>query len=634
MALRGHEPSVIEEFMGLWKRGDEDSCPQDHFPDCNNVQYFESGVETRPGINTFNAISDVVRMYVYVMQTGQSLLLLNSIGEIYHVLLDGTVYGPILSIGAMTDFGFKAYNGRAYITPFATYNKADTNEPYQAGLQNEFVYVYKGDGVAARKAAGNPPTDGGQSALVAYNSTIDGVVGRGIHIIGISASDGGDESGGLGPEGLAIVYAPGDKEINLNNIPLGGVGITERKVYMTRSIDPEDWNPVGDIRNNYTFYLVKTIPDNTTIDTIINIDDTSLVTAFSPGGLSTLTNTPMYIENTNTDGYCDLGLHVIGVVYETDTGFLTAPGPEFFAVQTYVNERKKVKIYNIPVSPDSFVTKRHLVSSLAISQFNGNNRMGEFQYQLFFIPEGTIEDNVTTELEVSYFDADLLEDASYLIDNFSEIPACVGLDTYHGRLALWGEYDNISICRFSASGEPEAIDQVDGFIIIPLDGNPLTNGKEFRDVWYSFKRTRTWAVNDNGGLPSTWVPIVIDNGIGASVHGVAEVLDSGGVNIDYLLIVDWSGLMLFNGMYARPELSYKIDDLWKALDRYNFNNMEIINDSLNKTIYIILPDFSMLYANYDDGLNPKEIKWAPWTFDVPITSLALINTDTLLMASN
>ena len=116
--FRGHEPVVIEEFNGLWRRGDADSVPIDHFSDCNNIQYIESGFETRDGLDTLIAKNNVVRMYNYRMQTGESLLLLDNNGDIYHALLDGsnTVYGPILSIAGMTDFGFVAVAGRAYIT--------------------------------------------------------------------------------------------------------------------------------------------------------------------------------------------------------------------------------------------------------------------------------------------------------------------------------------------------------------------------------------------------------------------------------------------------------------------------------------------------------------------------------------
>ena len=35
--------------------------------------------------------------------------------------------------------------------------------------------------------------------------------------------------------------------------------------------------------------------------------------------------------------------------------------------------------------------------------------------------------------------------------------------------------------------------------------------------------------------PATWTEETLDQGVGAPVHGIATVLDSGGVNIDFLL---------------------------------------------------------------------------------------------------
>lgn len=633
---RGHAPVVIEEFMGLFKRGDADSCPIDHFSDTNNLQAIESGVQSRDGLDTLIAKGNVVRMFNYKMSEGESLIILDGDGNFWHALLDGsnTVYGPVLSVATAEDFDIYVNNGLCYITPFKTYTDGN-GVNYQKGIQNEFVYVYKGTGVAARKAAGQPPT-GGSSGLVGYVNTVPsiGVVTKGIHIIGVSGSDGVDESGGLGPEGLSVIFVDEDNsQINLNNIPLGGVGITERKIYMTRAIAPEDWNPVGDLRSNYTFYLAKTISDNTTISTIINVADGGLTTAFVGGTLSTLTNSNMFAENSSTDGFCDLGLHVIGVVYETDTGYLTAPGPTYFAVQTFVNEAKAISVHDIPVSPNSYVTKRHLVATKAISGFNGNNIKDQFEYQFFFIPDGNIDNNVDTDKTVSFFDADLLEDASHLIDNFAEIPSGVNLAEYNGRMCLSATYDYPSIIYASAPGEPEAIDQVDGIIEIPIDGNPVTMSQQFRGILYGFKRTRTYAISDNGDVPSTWDVTALDLGIGSPVHGVAQVLDSGGVNIDFLLVCDFSGVMQFNGVYTRPELSYKIQDYWLAINRNDFGGIQIVNDTILQRLYIALPNKVILYADYSYGLNPQRIRWYPWSFDVEVNTIALIETNTLAIGS-
>ena len=647
--VRDHEPIVIEQFEGLWDRGDDESAPSDHFIVADNVQYFNSGVETRDPLDKYlNSAVDttkVLRIYNYVMQTGQSLLILLEGGKIYHAIGTGTVHGPILTIADMTDFGFVAIAGRAYITPFHTLVNA-TGQNYELGLPNEFVYVYKGDGTPARKAAGLPPVTGVGTPVVfpkpflAYNSSTDGVVTKNVHVIAVSFDDGI-----LGPEVFPVVEAPGDKEIQLENIPIGPGGTTSRTIAMTRAIDPKNYKAAT---AGYTFYKVETIADNTTTSKKINVADKSLTVVYAPGATAApSTGLSLNAANTDTDGFCDFGFHLVGVVYETDTGYLSAPGPEKFGGGTYVDVKKAVKVTNIPVSPSAYVTKRHLVSTKWIPEYNGDQK----GYQFFFIPKGTLENNTATELVVSYYDSDLLADASHLTDNFSEIPAGVNLNTYHSRMVLVGDAslpkkddgtvdttkpDNRSVCRVSAPGEPEAISQVDGLIVTPLDGNPLTNCQEFRDILYLFKKTRTYGYSDNSDEPATWEEEVLDQGVGAPVHGIATVLDSGGVNIDFLLIADWSGLMLFNGVYARPEMSWKIEDTWMGIVRNDFRYLQLVNDSLSKKIWMTLPppnQHMMLHADYGNGMDAKNIRWARWIFNTNISSITLIETTKLIIGS-
>lgn len=245
----------------------------------------------------------------------------------------------------------------------------------------------------------------------------------------------------------------------------------------------------------------------------------------------------------------------------------------------------------------------------------------------------------------------MIADASHLIDNFSEIPSSVNLNTYHSRLVMVGEFgtdetlqglpagvnDNRSIARLSAPGEPESISKVDGLIVAPLDGQPLTNVQEFRDILYLFKHTRTFGYSDNNDVPASWQEHVLDQGYGAPVHGIATVLDTGGVNIDFLLIVDWAGVLMFNGTYAQPELTWKIEKFWKMLDRNNFQNIQIVNDTINKKIWMTLPDphkKSLLHANYANGMNADSIRWAKWIFAINTFTIALIQTDRLIIGTS
>lgn len=478
---------VIEDFNGLWSRGGADSVPLDHFSDCNNVKFIQSGFEWRDGIEPFIP-REAVRIYPFTKQTGTSLLILDSTGNFYDSDYPSFIF---LTVATATDFGFQAFAGRAYITP------CDGN----TGIQNEFVYVYEGDGTAARKAAGAKPTNS-DGALAAANSA--------------------------------------------------------------------------------------------------------------------------------TAGNVEAGIHVFAVVYETDTGFLTAIGPTTLPTVTAPGD-KKVDLSNIPVSPNSYVTKRHVVATKLIQpQFYTGDTTA---YQFFFLPDGVINDNTTTTLTTNFFDSELLDDASYLLDMLEEIPAGAGLSTYHDRMVQYAEYANPSLIRVSVAGEPEAFNSVDGLVVFPLDGNPVTNVQEYRDVMYGFKKTKTNAWTDNGDEPSTWAMTVLDQGIGAGLHSISKVLDSNGVNVNWLMIGSLGGIYLFNGAYQDPELTWKVRDFWLDIDRDSWDKVQIINNSITQAIEIVLPDGTMLHCDYSNGLDPKAVRFSPWTFDPFITSIAYLSSDLILAAN-
>lgn len=499
MELRDHQPIIIEDFNGLYRRGDPESCPSDHSPDCENIQFpGSSGMQTRFGIGISGDIgiptlTNIVRIYNYVTQTADTLLVLTDEGKIFHIINGGTTaLGPILTIADMEDFALLTYAGRAYISPFATFGSG--SDAQQKGLEDEFLYVYLGDGTPARKAAGATP------------------------------------AGTL---------------------------------------------TVGD----------------------------------------------------GAAGHTDAGLHIFGVVGETDSGFLSAPCA-LAAFTTSAN--LSVSFSTIPLFTGTQWVKRHIVASIIIQDFNGDLE----GYQLFFIPDATINDNTSTTLaNISFYDADLLEDASHLQENFPEIPAGSNLSLYHDRLCLACTFDDPSIVLVSAQGEPEAIDQIDGLLIFPLDGTNINQTAELRDVLYGFKRTKTGSWTDNGDVPSSWPFQIVDYGIGSFVHGVATVVDSGATNVDYLIVASYKGIMVFNGRYALPELSWKVFDYWLEQDRDIFNEIQMLNDTVKQRIYCALPDKLLLVGEYQNGLDAKAIKWAPWRFDIQVTTIALVNISTLIIGS-
>jgi hypothetical protein len=337
------------------------------------------------------------------------------------------------------------------------------------------------------------------------------------------------------------------------------------------------------------------------------------------------TNTPLTIAN-GAAGHTDAGLHIFATVYEYNSGYLSPPS-QF--TQFTTNPNLSVSFSGIQTTGDTNVVTVHIVATKVISSFNGNLE----GYQFFFVPDASVPNGTLVKNNVSFFDLDLLEDASHLIDNYTEIPAGANLSLFHDRLVLGTTFDDISILLISAAGEPEAINQITGLQIMPLDGNPICWTQELRDILYAGKRSKTGSWADTGEEPSDWLYSDIDTGLGGPVHGVATVLDSGGANVDFLFVATFAGIMVFNGKYYIPELSYKISFPWESFDRNEFNRIQMVNIPTFKKLYVVTPDYRIWVGDYSEGMDYKKIKWMPLRLNVRVNCIAVVNIDTVIIGS-
>ena len=337
----------------------------------------------------------------------------------------------------------------------------------------------------------------------------------------------------------------------------------------------------------------------------------------------------MAAANSGSAGNIEAGVHIFGVVYETNSGFLSQIGPDTLPTITAPGA-EGATLTNIPISPNPAVVARNIVVTRAIDPtlYNGDTH----GYQFFFLPNGRIDDNTTTTATGSFFDEELLEDASHLLDIASEMVNSNGLIQYHNRMVSYASFD-AALARVSYPGEPEAFDQVTGLIQLPRDGLQILNAWVYRDVLYLAKINQTFAVQDNGDDPTSWPITVIDDGIGSSLHGVSITNnEQGGSNIEYVLVLNINSIFIFNGTFNKPELTYKIWNFWLSLDLTKFDDFQILNDVLHQIIYINFPYLSMiLIGDYANGFDPKNIRWSKWTFDVQPTTIALFNTDQKLV---
>jgi hypothetical protein len=249
--IENHTPIPVEVFRGLWARGRADTCPLDHFTDCQNLTFSQAGAETRKGFRKSVTISSVKRFYVYKRPDEASrLLILDSSGNLYDSLKLPT---PIATITGMTDFAMVSFFGRAYISPHNG----------QEGLPSTNVYVY--DGVDFRIAGGTPPVVGPTVAT----SGLSGAIEAGPHLFAVCFET---KSGFVTKPSPATLYiAPGAMAAELSNIATGPIGTVARRILATKTL----LNYVGDAENQEYFFLARII-DNTTTTLGVDFFDSDL----------------------------------------------------------------------------------------------------------------------------------------------------------------------------------------------------------------------------------------------------------------------------------------------------------------------------------------------------------------------
>lgn len=610
----------IEDFRGIFANYDSETIPPNHFKDCLNYLYLAGGpIKTRDGINSLldlGAGRTAIRIKRYeIPGADDRFIILDASNNLYDSFDPTTA---ILNVSGMTDFAMVSLYGRAYISP------SDGN----MGLANTPVYVYDPSKAAtARIAAGNPPN--GFSLTVATQApTALGVsiVNNHTPVNGAMTLTTSPYVFTATPNSIRFQLTKGTSTITAMTFSVVGFdagGVAQSKVYTNKVLSAGP--------------LIYDTPD--IWNQITSITQSGQVGASGTGVLKVITTG-------QPPGKIEAGYHVIAIAYETDSGFITPPGPLSgtdinYAVFYVVKSKKALKITNIPVLVDlpTGTKKIHILSSKAIvkAKYTGNPN----SYELFFVPDtsGGIIDAGTTSAVISFYDADLVDSAEFLKDNFAQIPAGVALlATSRGRMLIAGANKNSIVGDLTSSqikefkdandtviwgskgGEPESVSKTDGFVIIKPGGDGLKNLAEYRDLIYAYKSNRTFTTQDNGDLLSTWDVAAIDVATGTECHGVSVSLGSDGSTEDAIIIASRTGCEVFTGTYAKRSLSWKIQEIWDTISFDTFNQTEVALDPINKFIFVICqttgskttgPD-TILFADYNNGLDWENIKWSVW----------------------
>lgn len=309
----------------------------------------------------------------------------------------------------------------------------------------------------------------------------------------------------------------------------------------------------------------------------------------------------------------DPGVHKFAICYITNTGFTTPPGPKIASVFTPVSYTApgvmKVDLSGLPLGPTEIVGRVILATKANEEEF-------------FFVPNGEIDDNTSTTVTLDFFDTDLVISADYLFDLLERIPLQDPTGTGAGMLTTYHARQVIAcgrIVRLSRQQEPEAFDNVVGYFNVPANtaGNVAIGAFVLRDVLYITQLIGILATQDNLDDPNTWKVIVIDGAATAYKDAISSIttnVPALGVS-ETILLGHREGIFVFDGTVRRPELTWKILDVWTQITHGYERNIMISVDFYQKMIYVALPTNNstvpnvILMADYSEGIDYESVKW-------------------------
>ena len=255
----------MPDFLGTFDKSDDDSVPRDHFIDSLNIEMVPGRTYSRRGTAVRKAFTGgAVRSAFYQYHKAGTAPIIFSSDYTTDILerITGHIYKDNTAIleSALTSFAAAQMFGKLFISP----------RDERKGVGD--LYLYDDANTQFRKAGGAAPIG---TIMVAVDGAA-GIIPVGTRKIAVYYET---ETGFETPPGplIATVFTPtsytgpGDKQINLSNIPLGPAGdrIIARHIICTRA-DENEYFFVPDDKGGL-------IDDNSTTTTILDFFDTDLI---------------------------------------------------------------------------------------------------------------------------------------------------------------------------------------------------------------------------------------------------------------------------------------------------------------------------------------------------------------------
>lgn len=252
--MDGHNPQNFFPAKGWFQRGTGYAIPPNYNRAAYNITFDEHLVKTRQGVSRqgyygsapVNSLPGTHGRIVDAVPGGgfeRFLVIDKATGSFY---ISSDLSTPICTVAGATDFSAIELFKRIYFMP-------------TSGAVDK-LWVLDDGATTARVAAGAKPVFAGFTATTSAGA---GFVERGKHLISIAYET---TSGFITPPGTPYLdyNAPGAKQIDLTNIPVGGAEVTKCHILMTKAIpyfngDQEFYELffVGEVANGVTTFSIN-----------------------------------------------------------------------------------------------------------------------------------------------------------------------------------------------------------------------------------------------------------------------------------------------------------------------------------------------------------------------------------------
>jgi hypothetical protein len=338
-------------------------------------------------------------------------------------------------------------------------------------------------------------------------------------------------------------------------------------------------------------------------------------------------------------GYCTLGTHFVGFVYQNRNGFSGPPAAvnssqgTISVMLTADNRQINVSV-PWPACPDGGGNSQlFLIMTLADSPNNW-----------YFVPTDQISGSigalpvpnnsaVTLNFVANISDGDLAASADSAQDYFRYLaqdingngpfsPNFVGV---YGQRMFYGVGTTLYVSEVNAPQQ------------VTLDQHSVTTPNK-RKLGYAFPLAGTtdlyltgdrWTsrVTDNGDVPATWAqPVKISDSLGAPFPSCVCFRTRGG----YAWIVTEAGIYVFDGNYGDRPATYLVSDQWERVNWTAAYTIETADDVVNRRFYAAVPldkatqPTHQFCLDYTNGLEFDQVDISLDIYAQPFSSIGIV----------